>query len=275
MAFIRCTLLLLLGFRVDGFAPSRKPTTASTCSPLYGSSVQQTPEQKARRKELLKRDGNHFQLDRLGGTVEFGAAANLVTELEDSDDNLELIETWLAKDDGRGLALSIWDENLLTEQGNGVFRLQTMPLQFVTLQLQPAVDVQMWTQPSGRNKAGRLLPPIFKMHSLGFEPNLQILPGMSITAESLGLVLEVVGDLRPTVDGKGVTGKICFQSKGALPPPLSLVPESALKLAAQTINDQVVKFAISSFQKGARQKYTEYKAQQAVIAKEMEAQVSS
>ncbi|KAL3930093.1 MAG: hypothetical protein SGARI_004580 [Bacillariaceae sp.] len=122
-----------------------------------------------------------------------------------------------------------------------------MPLQFVTLQLQPAVD------------------------SLGFEPNLQILPGMSVTAESLGLQLEVVGDLRPTVDGKGVTGKICFQSKGALPPPLRLVPESALKLAANSINDTVVKFAISSFQKGARQKYAEYKAKKAVPAKEMEA----
>ena len=254
---------------------SSSTTTTATATRLCGA-IQQTPDQKARRKELLKRDGSHFQLDRFGGMVEFGAAVNLVTELEDTDINQQIIETWLAEDDGKGLALSIWEEDLLTDQGNGVFRLQTMPLQFVTLQLQPAVDVQMWTQPSGKNKAGRLLPPIFKMQSLGFEPNLEILPGMSITAESLGLILEVVGDLRPTVDGKGVTGKICFQSKGVLPHPLRLVPESALKLAADTINDTVVQFAIASFQNGAKQKYAEHKDKQAAAAtKELETQASS
>jgi hypothetical protein len=274
------SLMLLVGIGVvDAFVrhvstPFFSTSTASSSSRLY-EAFQQTPEQKARRKHLLKRDGNHFHLDRLVGTVEFGAAANLVTELEDNDNSKQLIETWLSEDDGRGLALSIWDEELLKEQGPNVFRLQTMPLQFVTLQLQPAVDVQMWTQPSGKNKAGRLLPPIFKMQSLGFEPNLQILPGMSVTAESLGLTLEVVGDLRPTVDGKGVTGKICFQSRGELPPPLRVIPESALKMAADTINDTVVKFAVSSFQKGARQKYAEYKAKQTVAAKELKTHAAS
>jgi hypothetical protein len=224
----------------------------------------------------MKRDGTHFQLDRLQGTIEFGAAANLVTKLAESeskrsnptnnsyniDNNKELIEKWLTNDDGRGLAQSIWEEDLLTDLGDGVFRLQTMPLQFVTLQLQPAVDIQMWTQPAGKNKAGRMLPPIFKMQSLSFEPNLQILPGMSVTAKSLGLVLEVVGDLRPTLDGNGVTGKISFQSTGVLPPPLRLLPESVLKLTVDTINDAVVSFAVASFQKGARKKYQEYKTKQ-------------
>lgn len=255
-------------------------TTSQYSTRLSATEIQQTPEQKARRKELLRRDGNHFQLDRMGGTIEFGAAANLVTELESSasasednnNGNAVLIEQWLVDDEGRGLAQSIWEEDLLTDLGDGIFRLQTMPLQFVTLQLQPAVDIQMWTQPSGKNKAGRLLPPIFKMQSLSFEPNLEILPGMSITAQSLGLVLEVVGDLRPTPDGKGVSGKISFQSKGTLPPPLRLVPESALKLAVDTINDAVVSFAIASFQKGARQKYTEYKAKS--VAKELEKQAT-
>jgi Protein of unknown function (DUF1997) len=252
-------------------------STSYSTTRLLAKAVQQTPEQKARRKELLQRDGPHFHVDRLGGTIEFGAAANLVTQLESNpataDDSRKVIEKWLADDDGRGLAQSIWEEDLVTDLGNGIFRLQTMPLQFVTLQLQPAVDIQMWTQPPGKNKAGRLLPPIFKMQSLGFEPNLQILPGMSVTAQSLGLILEVVGDLRPTTDGMGVTGKICFQSKGALPPPLRLLPESALKMAADTINEAVVSFAIASFQKGAKEKYLEYKTKHA--AKELKKQASS
>ncbi|KAG7363606.1 DUF1997 domain containing protein [Nitzschia inconspicua] len=258
------------------YSVSSVKTISTTTTGLFAETVHQTPEQKTRRKELLKRDGTHFQLDRLSGTIEFGAAANLVTELESSqgtDDTRELIESWLTDDDGRGLAQSIWEEDLLTDLGNGVFRLQTMPLQFITLQLQPAVDIQMWTQPSGKNKAGRLLPPIFKMQSLTFEPNLQILPGMSVTAQSLGLVVEVVGDLRPTPDGKGVIGKICFQSTGVLPPPLRIVPESALQLAVDTINDAVVSFAISSFQKGARQKYLEYRTKH--VAKMLEKQALS
>jgi hypothetical protein len=276
-AFVNCDRPSVSSMVLSPSVFSSSAATTTTCLLLARTyqQQQQTPEQKSRRKELMKRVGTHFQLDRLQGTIEFGAAVNLVTNLEESkssnphtksDNNItndkELIEKWLCDDHGRGLAQSIWDEDLLTDLGDSVFRLQTMPLQFVTLQLQPAVDIQMWTQPAGKNKAGRTLPPIFKMQSLSFEPNLQILPGMSITAQSLGLVLEVVGDLRPSEDGHGVTGKICFQSTGILPPPLRLLPESALKLAIDTINDTVVSFAIASFQKGARQKYLEYKIKQ-------------
>jgi hypothetical protein len=289
--FLVLCLAILQGS--DAFAPSlvaqhqhlrlNRPIILSSLHATYSLSVQQTPEQKARRKELLNREGNHFQLERFSGSVEFGAALNLVTQLEPAHDNdnnnqdLEesdnatknLIEQWLTEADGRGLALSIWEEDLLTILGNGVYRLQTMPLQFVTLQLQPSVDVQMWTQPPGKNRAGRILPPIFKMQSIAFEPNLQILPGMMVTADSLGLIVEVVGDLRPTPDGTAVTGKICFQTKGILPPPLRLVPESALKLAADTINDTVAQFAIASFQKGARQKYMEYKTRVGIEAQQL------
>jgi len=199
---------------------TKKPT--STMRNASNSNQQQTAEQKSRWKELIKREGPSFKLDRLTGAIEFGVATRFVTDISKQNTHVDKssIEEWLCDSDGRGLALSIWDESLLEELGNSIYRLQTMPLQFVTLQLQPSVDIRMWTQPSGKNRAGRQLPPIFKLQSIAFETNLRLLPGLGITSsESLGLLVEVAGDLRPTTDGTGVTGTISFQTKGVLPPP--------------------------------------------------------
>jgi hypothetical protein len=295
-SFVRFPIVLLLivcstglqTFRcnnnvVHAFGVTRKiATTKRTTSTTYrerrisarlnassSSSIQQTSEQKSRRKELLKRDGPYFKLDRFTGDIEFGAATNLVTDFSKQNPNADKssIEEWLSDSDGRGLALSIWDESLLEELGNGVYRIQTMPLQFVTLQLQPQVDLQMWTQPPGENRAGRQLPPIFKLQSIGFETNLRLLPGLGITSsESLGIVVEVAGDLRPTTDGTGVTGTISFQTKGILPPPLRILPESVLQLAADTINNTVIQFAVASFEKGAIEKYSEFMKQKTAAA---------
>jgi len=247
----------------------RERRTSARLNASSSSSIQQTSEQKSRRKELLKRDGPYFKLDRFTGDIEFGAATNLVTDFSKQNPNADKssIEEWLSDSDGRGLALSIWDESLLEELGNGVYRIQTMPLQFVTLQLQPQVDLQMWTQPPGENRAGRQLPPIFKLQSIGFETNLRLLPGLGITSsESLGIVVEVAGDLRPTTDGTGVTGTISFQTKGILPPPLRILPESVLQLAADTINNTVIQFAVASFEKGAIEKYSEFMKQKTAAA---------
>mmetsp|Transcript_5908 Transcript_5908/g.12626 ORF Transcript_5908/g.12626 Transcript_5908/m.12626 type:complete len:308 (-) Transcript_5908:165-1088(-) len=270
--FVVATLGATDAFIVVGTRTSTRAST-SPSSPTKPSSsgvvlnaapkIQQTKEQKARRKELLKRDGPYFSLDKLSGEIEFGAATKLVTNLS-TDNNKDTvdkasIEEWLSYNDGKGLALSIWDESLMEALPNSVYRLQTMPLKFVTLELQPSVDLQMWTQPAGKNRAGRQLPPIFKLNSVAFETNLRLLPGLGvISSESLGIFIEVAGDLRPSEGGKGVTGTISFQTSGLLPPPLRLLPQSALKLAADTINDTIVQFAVASFEKGAVNKYDEF-----------------
>lgn len=230
--------------------------------------IQQTPQQKARRKELLKRDGPYFALDKRSGEIEFGAATKLVTDLSKSPGvDRASIEEWLGDNDGKGLALSIWDENLMTVLPDSVYRLQTMPLKFVTLELQPSVDLQMWTQPSGKNRAGRQLPPIFKLNSVAFETNLRLLPGLGIiSSEALGIFIEVAGDLRPSEDGKGVTGTISFQTRGLLPPPLRILPSAALELAANSINETIVQFAVASFEKGAIAKYDEFMKERATSA---------
>lgn len=259
-----CQALLLVvsltGTVTYAFVAQVTPRAKQVVALYAAPNIQQTPQQKSRRKELLQRDGPYFTLDKRSGKIEFGAATKLVTDLSGNPNVDKVsIENWLGDNDGKGLALSIWDEKLMTVLPNSVYRLQTMPLKFVTLELQPSVDLQMYTQPAGKNRAGRELPPIFKLNSVGFETNLRLLPGLGIiSSEALGIFIEVAGDLRPSEDGKGVTGKISFQTKGLLPTPLRILPSRALKLAAKTINDTIVNFAVKSFEKGAIQKYDEF-----------------
>lgn len=204
-----------------------------------------------RQKELLTRKGPYFSLDRVTGTIEFGATAYLVTELGPPA-TWESIATWL--EDEQSLARSIWDAALITELGNSMYRYQVMTLQFVTLQLAPWVDLEMKTL---RSKTDPPMP-VFCIQSKGFEPNLQVLPGRRISADSLGLVIEVAGQLRPSADGTGVRGALAFSTRGHLPPPLRLLPDAVLQAAAATINDTVIQFAVQNFQAGARRQYQAY-----------------
>lgn len=201
------------------------------------------------RDTILKRNGAHFKLNRFSGKVEFGSTANLVTKFDNADP--ESISDWLS--DERRVALSIWDEKLIKELGKSTYQLQLMTLQFVTIQLAPSVDTRMWIDKDSTDGL-----PVFKLQSIDFDPNIELLPGLNIPAESLGIQIEVVGELKPSSDGRGVEGKIGFVSGGDLPPPMRLLPESMLKSASDVICKTVSDFAISSFQKGARAKYQEF-----------------
>ena len=123
-----------------------------------------------------------------------------------------------------------------------------MTLMFVTIQLAPHVDVKMYTDDRGH----------FNLESVAFDPNIQILPGVGVSADSLGILIDVVGELYPSEDGKGVDGKIGFVTSGELPPPMRLLPEPVLKASLSTINRTITNFAINSFQKGAKSKYREF-----------------
>jgi hypothetical protein len=260
---MRASIISLLGFWsllvacCHSFSPQknalvrRKPSSSALRSTKSSAATQPklTVQQQRRRKTLLDRSGPFFSLDRMRGNVEFGSTANLVTQL-DTTANRETIHRWLS--DERRVALSIWDEKLIRELGDSVFRMQIMTLQFVTIQLKPSVDVKMWSTVQDEK-------PVFLLQSSSFDPNIQLLPGLGVPAESLGIKIEVVGELRPTNDGRGVTGKIAFSSGGLLPPPMRILPEAVLKAASDTINETVAQFAIQSFQRGATAKYREFR----------------
>lgn len=260
--FVLLLVLSVLSFTVNAFVVIRPTNYSPQRTPRQQHfqttqlDARSSPVTAARRKVLLSRKGPYFKLERMTGRIEFGATANLVTTLDSNDDvagssSPESIAAWLQ--DERSLALSIWDPKLIQEQesGDNVYRLQTMNLQFVTLTLAPWVDMQMMTVLENKQ-------PVFTLQSIAFDPNIQVLPGMRINAEALGIVIEVAGLLRPSTDGKSVTGAIAFQTTGELPPPMRLLPEPALKAASDAINDTVVKFAIQSFQKGAKENYRDH-----------------
>ena len=228
--------------KVASFVPTPKPHTTFHITTQLASYASKS------RDIILKRDGTHFKLNRFSGKVEFGSTANLVTTFENSD--MESICDWLS--DERRVALSIWDENLIKELGQSTYRLELMKLQFVTIQLAPKVDNKMWIEKDANGL------PVFKLQSIDFDPNIELLPGLNVPAESLGIQIEVVGELKPSKDGKGVEGRIGFVSGGELPPPMRLLPEPVLKSATNLICKTVSEFAIMSFQNGARSQYKDY-----------------
>jgi hypothetical protein len=175
------------------------------------------------------------------GKIEFGSSNRINTYLDGSDE--VSVRRWLSNDEQ--IAMSIWDPKLIKVVEPKVYRLKLMTLMFVTIQLAPHVDVKMWTDEKGS----------FNLESVAFDPNIQILPGIGVSADSLGISIDVVGELMPSADGKGVDGKIGFVTSGELPPPMRLLPEQVLKSSLSTINKTIANFAISSFQDGAREKF--------------------
>jgi len=230
------------------FVTTRKQRTSREPPSQLSASHGINPAVEKRRKELLSRNGSHFKVEPFSGKIEFGAATTLVTRLLERPD-AEAVNTWLQ--DGRGLASSIWDEKLMKDLGENRYRLEIMTLQFVTIQLAPWVEVEMKTELIDDK-------PVFKLQSYSFEPNVKLLPGLRVTAKSLGIVIEVAGELRPTANCMGVQGKISFQTTGILPPPLRLTPEAALKVAANGINKTIINFATRSFERGAKKKFDEF-----------------
>lgn len=240
-----------------------KSDTSGDAAPLAGVSTTRTPAasildeaMQTSRDIILNRDGEHFAFDRIGGKVEFGSTADLVTPLQTDgvEPNAASVGLWLS--DARRVAGGLWDEDLLTDLGQCTYRLGLMPLKFVTIELAPTVDVKMWT--NGAAAAGAATDsrrPTFRLHSIGFEPNVTLLPGVGLDAKSLGIEIEVCGELRPTADGAGCEGKIGFVSRGELPPPMRILPDSVISAAGATISRTVRDFAVANFQAGAVKQY--------------------
>jgi Protein of unknown function (DUF1997) len=156
-----------------------------------------------------------------------------------------------------------------------------MTLQFFTLTLAPWVDVQMQTRLVAQATAAAIPPPtfpsqlpqplpVFTVQSVAFEPNLQLAPGLRLNANALGIVIEVAGSLQPSssssistmvgggTTSRGVSGTIAFCTTGILPPPLRLLPQSVLKATSDSINETIVKFAVASFETGARANFATF-----------------
>jgi len=122
----------------------------------------------------------------------------------------------------------------------------------------------MWIVPdpdtdNGEGGGGGGARPLFQIQSIDFDPNIRLLPGLpNVSPASLGVEIEVVGELRPSTDGRGVTGRIGFCSGGKLPPPMRLLPSGVLRGAGRVICDTVSRFVLREFEKGAVGNFREY-----------------
>ena len=211
-------LLFFLAIAPDFGRPFALPVNAPLAGrrPSHALSARRKQWTEAERDKILSRSGDYWKMDRLRGKVSFGSSSFIRTALDGADK--DSIQRWLADD--RSIAMSIWDPKLVSNPQPKVYRLKLMTLMFVTIQLAPSVDVKMYTD----DKTG-----VFKLESVAFEPGIQLLPGIKMSAESLGIVIDVVGELYPSRDGKGVDGKIGFVTSGDLPPPMRMLPEQAFK----------------------------------------------
>lgn len=243
-------MLFLVSKSIQAFTnPNTFQTTRTNKNSRSNTRLSAAEYASKNRDKILKRSGSHFELNRFSGRVEFGSTADLVTALDNA--NMATISEWLS--DEKRVAMSIWDEKLTKDLGDNIYRLELMTLQFVTIQLAPQVDNRMWTE---RDDVTGI--PVFKIQSIDFDPKIQVLPGLNIPASVLGVDIEVVGELRPSGNGTGLTGKIGFQSSGNLTGPMRLLPEPALKAASKVICKTISDFAIQSFQKGVRAQYREF-----------------
>jgi hypothetical protein len=229
----------------------RLPSSSSLV--LHAKSTRSRAWTTRERNSILDRKGEYFTLDRFSGKIQFGSSSSIRTPLDDA--SMPYIEKWLSND--KAIALSIWDEKLIKEVEPKIYRLKLMTLMFVTIQLSPHVDVRMWTDVDNNNVSGGS-KIVFKLESVGFDPNIQILPGVGVSADSLGILIDVVGELYPSRDGKAVEGKIGFVTSGELPPPMRLLPEQALKGSLSTINKTITNFAVKSFKDGTRRKFAQF-----------------
>ena len=248
-SFLVVVLALLLLAYNPALAFTSFRSNASSSSRQFVDSVRLFDVQRKswtaqERDSILSRNGEYFKLDRMRGTIEFGSSNRIQTNLDGSDD--ASVRRWLADDEQ--IAMSIWDPKLISKLYPKVYRLKLMTLMFVTIQLSPHVDLRMWTDERGS----------FNLESVAFDPNIQILPGVGVSADKLGITIDVVGELYPSKDGRGVDGKIGFVTSGELPPPMRLLPESVLKSSLSTINRTISNFAVSSFQSGAKAKFKQF-----------------
>jgi len=240
--------------RTLAFTNNDSMTTRTTCNNFLVSkkknsnSILSAYSSSNNRDKILGRSGSHFDLNRFKGRVEFGSTANLITTLDNAD--MATVSDWLS--DEKRVAMSIWDEKLIKDLGDSVYRLEVVTLQFITIKLAPQVDNRMWTE---KDASGI---PVFRVQSIDFDPNIQVLPGINIPASSFGIDIEVVGELRPSANGKGLEGKIGFMTSGSLTPPMRLLPEPALRTASNVLCTTITDFAIANFQKGVKAKYREY-----------------
>eukprot|EP00594_Rhizosolenia_setigera_P012536 CAMPEP_0178964964 /NCGR_PEP_ID=MMETSP0789-20121207/15991_1 /TAXON_ID=3005 /ORGANISM="Rhizosolenia setigera, Strain CCMP 1694" /LENGTH=300 /DNA_ID=CAMNT_0020649841 /DNA_START=294 /DNA_END=1196 /DNA_ORIENTATION=- len=229
---------------------------------------------KARRNKLMtipnqsskvsvsKTNKNYSSFDRFSGDVQFGHVEKVNIELPTSP-SADSISSWLKQEDR--IACAIWDKDRLTTLSaeTKLYKLRLITLQFLTFELQPDVDVLMWSEYDENDDTSEV---VFYFESVGFEPNF--IYGLTSSSRKtkntkgqslpMQMKIDVAGEMRVSFDGKGLEGTFGFTTTGKLPAPLRVTPRSALYAAGSAISNKIADFAIQSFNEGTKREFENY-----------------
>jgi len=233
---------------------------------------------KARRAKLMtipnqsskvsvsKTNKNYSSFDRFSGDVQFGHVEKVNIELPASP-SADSISSWLKQEDR--IAYAIWDKDRLTTLSaeEKLYKLRLITLQFLTFELQPDVDVLMWSEYDENDDTSEV---VFYFESVGFEPNFNY--GLTSSSRKtkntkgqslpMQMKIDVAGEMRVSSDGKGLEGTFGFTTTGKLPAPLRVTPRSALYAAGSAISNKIADFAIQSFNEGTKREFADYLQEQ-------------
>ena len=101
---------------------------------------------------------------------------------------------------------------------------------------------------------------VFNLTSIGYAPNVSVMGGLNVPESALGITIDVCGQMKVNAASDGVRGVVGFRTRGKLTGPLSMLPESVLRSAAEAVNKKVIDFALESFKTGSEREYAAFVA---------------
>lgn len=180
-------------------------------------------------------DGHFFRMTK--GLMEFGARDEVELFVDEEHGHMH---RYIMQSPER-VILSTWDSDLVDRKAQNVFRLTTRPVQFVTLNLQPCIELMVWPEDEQLHIKSMDCSILGVEHVLGRK-----------FAESLKV--EVTGRLKAVPDVRGnkgrsvrLVGEVVFFTSGQLPFLLAMTPRPVLESAAFTVNKRIMSYAKTRF----------------------------
>jgi hypothetical protein len=195
-------------------------------------------------------EGDYWRKTNESGDFEFGSTAQLTNKLDslevDAAESRRNIISFLSSPSD--VCAAMWQEGMIEQLSEDTWRLQLVALNFITLKIEPSVDVRLSSTPDGQ----------FKLSSIAYDPKVMN-RGKIITSDAMKIKIDISGTLGITEDGRGVQGVMGFAGSGNYPSPFKYMPQRILSKAGMIINKSIVAFAMKNFNIGAPREYAKYK----------------
>lgn len=181
-------------------------------------------------------DGHFFKLTK--GLMEFGARDEVELVVYEEHDYMH---RYITQSPER-VILSTWDSDLVDRKEQNVFRLTTRPVQFVSLNLQPCIELMVW-------------PEDEQLHIKSIDCSILGVEHVLGKKFADSLKVEVTGRLKAVPEVRGnnnraavrLVGEVVFFTSGQLPFLLAMTPRPVLESAASTVNKRIMSYAKTRF----------------------------